>query len=68
MKKSKFTEAEIAFALSQSEQGTRASEICRKMETSEATFYNWKNKFAGLGVDLLRLIHACSVGETYIPA
>ena len=54
MKKSKFTEAQIAFALRQAEQGTRVAEICRKMGVSQATFYNWKKKFAGMGVPELR--------------
>ena len=34
--------------------GTRVGEVCRKMGISEATFYNWKKKFAGLGVTELR--------------
>jgi putative transposase len=40
MKKSKFTEAHIVFALKQSESGLAVSEICRKMGISEAIFYN----------------------------
>jgi hypothetical protein len=39
MKKSKFTEAQIVFAIKQSEQGIKVEEICRKMGISEATFY-----------------------------
>lgn len=54
MKKSKFTEAQIIFALRQAEQGTVVSEVCRKMGVSEATFYNWKKKYGGLGVSELR--------------
>jgi putative transposase len=54
MKKSKFTEAQIVFALKQSENGVTVSEICRKMGVSEATFYNWKKKYGGLGVSELR--------------
>lgn len=54
MKKSKFTEAEIAFALRQAEQGTRISEVCRKMGISEATFYNQRKKYGGVGVPELR--------------
>ena len=54
MKKSKFTEAQIAFALKQSETGTGVEEICRKMGTSQATFFNWKKKYGGLGVSELR--------------
>ncbi|HEV7350950.1 MAG TPA: transposase [Telluribacter sp.] len=40
MKKSKFTEAQIAFALRQSETGSRVEEICRQMGVSQATFFN----------------------------
>src|SRR6202012_6163273 len=54
MKKSKFTEAQIVFAIQQSETGVSISEICRKMGISEATFYNWKKKFGDLGVTELR--------------
>lgn len=54
MKKSRFTEEQIAFALKQAELGTAVSEICRKMGLSEATFYNWKKKFGGLGPSELR--------------
>lgn len=54
MKKTKFTDEQIAFALRQAETGTRVSEVCRKMGISEATFYNWKKKYGGLGVSELR--------------
>ena len=54
MKRSKFTEAQIAFAIKQSETGTRVEEVCRKMGISEATFYNWKKKYGGLGIPELR--------------
>ena len=54
MKKSKFTEAQIVFALRQAETGIRVEEVCRKMGISEATFYNWKKKYGGLGVSELR--------------
>lgn len=54
MKKSKFTEAQILFAIKQSETGVQVSEVCRKMGISEATFYNWKKKYGGLGVSELR--------------
>jgi len=32
----------------------KPEEICRKMGISEATFYNWKKKYGGLGVSELR--------------
>lgn len=54
MKKSRFTEEQISYALHQAETGTAVEEICRKMGVSQATFYNWKKKYAGLGVTELR--------------
>jgi len=54
MKKSKFTEEQIAFALRRAETGTRVAEVCRKMGISEMTFYRWKRKYGGLGVSELR--------------
>lgn len=54
MKKKRFTEQQIAFALRQAEQGTAVEEITRKLEVSEATFYRWKKKFSGMAVAELR--------------
>ncbi len=54
MKKSKFTEQQIVFALKQAETGVPVEEVCRKIGISEATFYNWKRKFSGLGTAELR--------------
>ncbi len=50
MKRKRFTEEQIAFALRQQESGTAVAEIMCKMGISEQTFYRWKRKFAGLGV------------------
>lgn len=54
MKRSKFSDEQIAFALKQAETGTRVEEICRKFGISEATFYNWKKKFGGMGLAEMR--------------
>jgi len=54
MKRSKFTESQILFALKQAETGVNVEEVCRKMGISEATFYNWKKKYGGLGAPELR--------------
>ena len=54
MKKSRFTEEQIAFALKQAETGTRIDEICRKMGISDATFYKWRQKYGDLGPSELR--------------
>ncbi len=54
MKKTRYTEEQIVFALKQAETGTRVEQVCRKMGISEATFYNWKKKFGGMRVTELR--------------
>jgi len=48
MKRSKFSEAQIAFLLKQAEDGTPVGEVCRRAGISDATFYNWRKKYAGL--------------------
>ena len=50
MKRKRYRDEQIAFALRQAESGTAIEEICRKMGVSEATFYRWKKQFAGMGV------------------
>jgi len=34
--------------------GASVEEVCRKMGISDATFYNWRNKYGGLGPSELR--------------
>lgn len=56
MKKSKFTEEQISFALKQAETGTPVKEVIRKLGIAEQTFYRWKKKYAGmLPSDLRRM-------------
>ena len=54
MKKKRYSEEQIAYALRQVQSGTAVGEICRKMGIGEATFYRWKTKFGGLELPELR--------------
>jgi putative transposase len=48
MKASKFSDAQKAFIIKQGEDGTPVAEICRKAGISQATYFSWKKKYAGL--------------------
>jgi len=54
MKRKRYTEPQIVFALQQAESGTPVAEICRKMGVAEQTFYRWKRRYGGLGVSEIR--------------
>jgi putative transposase len=54
LKKSRFSDEQIAHALRQSEAGTPVAEITRKLGVSEATFYAWKKKFGSMGTAEIR--------------
>ena len=48
MKGSNFTDAQKAFILKQGEEGRPVAEICRQAGISQATYFNWKKKYAGM--------------------
>lgn len=54
MKKSKYTEEQIAYVLRQAEAGTPVEDVCRSMGVSVATFYIWKKKYGELGASEVR--------------
>ncbi len=64
MKRSNFTEQQIAFALKQAELGTTVEEVCRKLGISDATFYNWNKKCGGLGPSELHSLRQLEEGNT----
>jgi putative transposase len=54
MKRTRFSDEQIAYALRQAEGGTAVADVCRQVGISEATFYVWKKKYGNLGVTELR--------------
>jgi putative transposase len=54
MKRSKFSEEQIVYAIRQAEGGTPVGDLCRQLGVSDATFSAWKKKYAHLGVSELR--------------
>ena len=54
MKKSRFSEQQIAFILKQADEGTSVEEVCRKAGISQQTYYRWRKKYAGLMPSELR--------------
>ena len=48
MKRSRFSEEQIIGILKEHQAGLSAAEICRKYGISDATFYNWRNKYGGM--------------------
>jgi len=54
MKRSKFSEEQIVYAIRQAEAGSPVGDLCRQLGVSDATFYAWKKKYAHLGVSELR--------------
>ena len=58
MKKQRFGEEQIIGVLKEAEAGAKTQELCRKHGISQATFYNWKAKYAGLTVSEARRLKA----------
>jgi len=64
MKKSKFTEEQILFALKQGNAGQPVADICRQMGISEATYYVWKKRYANMGLlEVRELRQAMALGR-----
>lgn len=54
MKRKRFTEEQILSILKEHVAGKKASEVCRDHGISDATLYNWKNKYSGMQVSELK--------------
>jgi putative transposase len=58
MKRSRFSEEQIIGILKEHQAGLSAAEICRKYGVSDATFYNWRNKYGGMDVSEAKRLKA----------
>ena len=56
MRKSKFTESQIVAILAEGESGLAVGDVCRKHGISNATYYQWKIKYAGVSANELKRI------------
>ena len=56
MRKSKFTESQIVGILAEGESGLAVGHVCRKHGISNATYYQWKSKYAGVSANELKRI------------
>ena len=48
MKASRFTDAQKAFIIKQGEERTSVAEICPQAGINQATYFNWRKKYAGI--------------------
>ena len=58
MKAKRYTEEQIITVLKEGEAGAKIADLCRKHGISEATYYNWKAKYAGMAISDLRRLKA----------
>ena len=56
MRKSKLTESQIVTILGEGEAGFPVAEVCRKHGISNALYYEWKSKYAGISVNELKRV------------
>jgi putative transposase len=54
MKQGKYSEEQIVKILKEADAGIKITELCRKYGFSEATYYNWKAKYGGMGVSEIK--------------
>jgi len=54
MQRKKYTEEQVIAVLKEGEAGAKIADLCRKYGMSDATYYNWKAKYAGMTVSELK--------------
>jgi putative transposase len=58
MTRRRYTAEQIINILKEAEAGARVGDLCRRYGMSNASFYNWKSKYAGLTVSELKRLKA----------
>ena len=58
MVRKRYTEEQIIAVLREGEAGAKVTDLCRKYGMSDATYYNWKARYAGLTVSELKRLKA----------
>jgi len=58
LKAKQYSEEQIIAVLKEGEAGAKVTDLCRKYGMSDATYYNWKKKYAGMTVNELRKLKA----------
>jgi putative transposase len=64
--KSKFTGAQIVYAIRENESGTKVTEITRRLGISKATFFTWKKKYGDRDVTELKRLRALEDENTQL--
>ena len=62
--KKRFTQEQIIDAIKSYEAGCTTEDICRELGVARGTFYNWRSKYAGLGVEAAKRLKSLELENT----